>query len=93
MSKRINIRVAVRDARGAGLRDSGRAVLEDVVSLGGVSIGIAVEVGDDGELGGREVALLDQHLGAHADVDTRGGVVLEAGAVDVAGAEAERGQT
>lgn len=88
-----DLRVAIRWRQGADLGDSGRAIEVDVVPVNRISGLVTVEVGDDGELGGGEVVLLDQHLGAHSAVDARGRVVLETRAEDVPGAEAERGQT
>jgi hypothetical protein len=72
---------------------NGGTVGKNVVHTGGEPLLVRVEVGDDGKLDGIEVALLNEGLGTHADIDTggvRGGV---AAAVHVAGSKAERRQT
>lgn len=89
----LDSRVAVGRSEFLLLGDLGVAVGKDVVLVGGETLLLAVEVGDDGALDVVERVLLDEHLGAHAGVDTGGGNVLVAAAVDVGGAEAHRGST
>jgi len=66
-----NSRVAIRyTGQAARLGDARcRAPREYIVPADGEPVLVAVEVRHDGELGVGEVALLDQHLGAHARVD------------------------
>lgn len=91
--RKKNLRVAIRRRERARLRDPGIAVDVQVVLLDDVSFLVAVEVGDDGEFGAGEGRLLDEDLGAHAAVDARRRVVLEARAIDVPGPEPDRRQT
>lgn len=73
----------------ASLGNVSRAVHKDVVSRNSTTLGITVQVGRNSKLGVREIALLNKDLGAHAGVNSRRWVVLEAGAVDVSGTESE----
>lgn len=89
----LDSRVAVGRSKLLLLGDLGVAVGKDVVLVGGETLLLAVEVGDDGALDVVERVLLDEHLGTHAGVDTGGGDVLVAAAVDVGSTEAHRGGT
>lgn len=87
-----HLHVAVWWRERAGLGDISRAAHENVVLRNGISRLVAVQVGRDSKLGVGEVALLDKDLGTHARVDSRGRVVLEAGAVYMRSAESDRWQ-
>jgi len=64
---------------------------EEVVALVGEALLVRVEVGDNGTLDTGERGVLNKDLSAHAGVDTRDTAVV-AGAVDVGGAETDRGK-
>lgn len=89
-----NSRIAIRDTSQASRLSNPRrrAPREDIIPAHGEPVLVAVKVRHDGQLGVGKVALLDQHLRAHARVDARRGVALVARAVQVHRAKAHRGQ-
>lgn len=84
--------VLVAGSPGALLGDLSGGVGEDVVALGGEALQVRVEVGDNGPLDTGEGVALNENLSTHAGVDT-GDTAVVAGAVDVGGSEADRGET
>jgi hypothetical protein len=85
---RVSIRSLVRSLLG----DLSSAVGVEVTRLRGEALLLRVEVGNDSAIGVGERGLLDEDLSAHTRVDT-GNTAAVAGAVDVAGAKTDRGQT
>lgn len=83
--------VRIRSLVRALLGDLGRAVGVDVTRLGSESLCLGIQISHNGAVGVGEGRLLDEHLGAHAGVDA-GNAAAVARAVDVAGAEADRGK-
>ena len=91
---RRHLRILIVDRGLSRLRDSrGGGASENIVALNGISGQVRVQVGDDGPGHILEVVVLDEYFCAHAGVDTRSRAVLVAVAVDMTGAEAERGET
>jgi hypothetical protein len=83
--------VLVAGSPGALLSDLGGGRGEEVVALVGEALLVRVEVGDDSTLNTGERSVLNKNLSAHAGVDT-GDAAVVTGAVDVGGAETDRGE-
>jgi len=87
-ARRVGRVLVWHTGQGSCLGDADVAVGEDVVPLDSKAIDVRVQVCDDGALGVGEGGFFDQDLRAHTGMHTRGRVVGEAAAIDVAGAEA-----
>lgn len=88
-----HLRIAVGRFQATRAGDVGWAILKNVSGRSGVALKIAVKVGGDSERGIDEMRVLNKNLRVHAGVNTRGGVVLEAGVVNMTSAETKRRET
>lgn len=87
------VRILVRDGEGCCLSYTRFTPFKYVILGRSHALYFGRKISDNGESDISEVALFDESLSAHTDVDTGSIGVLETTAKDVAGAEPERGQT